>query len=245
MAEKKLRLLLKAPIVSWSANAISAVALLSAWRVTGSVVWLAITVLFAVMTAFWNESALRVYKWMYNSLWVIALLALAQAAEPALVIALAAFFGALLFVILGVAHVRFHEPFKQLSLFYFLLVCAAAALFALQGPVEHVVGTILVMLVFPYLTGREYLRAEISMWNSRIRTYLAAIVLITAEVLWILSLLSIGFLNVATLILVLYMVSMTIVVNHFQGVLTPKILVKDMFFFGIFSVVIFIISGYV
>ncbi len=244
MAEKRLRYLLKVPIVSWSANSIVPAVLFALWRLNDSGIWLGVAILFGIALGLLNGQAFRAYRWIYCGIWIVALVALSYATEATLIVALSIFFGVLLFMLLGVAQVRFRDPFKQLSICYFLLVFSAAGLFALQGPIEHMLGASLLMLLFLYLTGREYLTAEIGYFNSRTRAYLIALALVSSQVLWIASLISIGFLNIASLILVLHMVSMTSVVHHFNGMLTKRALAKDVLFFAGFSAIILIISAY-
>jgi len=95
------------------------------------------------------------------------------------------------------------------------------------------------------MTGKEYVRAETGTYNTRMNIFTWVISMYTAQVIWIGSLLSIGYLNVASLALVLYMVSMTIAVHHFNGTLSRKILIRDIVFFSGFSIIILAISSYI
>jgi hypothetical protein len=245
MAEKSLKSLLKAPITLWSASAIAAAGLLTAWSITGSGVWLVLALLHAGGIAYWNRHAAKSYGWLYAGTWAVSLFVLAASPGPIAAAGIALFFGFELWLLLGVMQVRFHDTHRQLSLFYFLLVFAAFALFALEGPVRHPLGGMLLMLVFLYLTGEEYVRAETQKNNLRVRVALLVCVLITAQALWLASLLSIGFLNIASLTLVLYITCMMVMVSHFSGALTKREIARNVWFFILFSAAILLISQYV
>lgn len=244
MAEKRLKSLLKVRTLLWLGNSAGAAVLLCIWRVTGSVAWLGAVIIYGMLLGYENRSGIRNFLWLYIAMWLVAFGALDAAANTASIIGISTLFGILFFILIGVIQSRFEEPRGKLDIFYFLLVCVAMTLYAIHSPSGHTFGGAVLPFAFLYLGGGEYISAKLGFFNKRIRVYLAGISVMAMETLWVASILSVGYLNVATLTLVLYMTLMALLVGYFQGNFSKKMIYTEVAFFAVFSTVILIISLY-
>lgn len=244
MVEKRLKYLLKAQTLLWLGSAALPCALFLLWRGTSLWAWCFFAIMCGCGWAIAYRYAIKKFVWTYVSIWALAILSLVYVTTPLVAVALSIFWGVILFLFFGIVLMRFSRPHPQIHIIYFLITFSAAGIYALTYSQKHIFGISLLAFVFLYTTSQEYIQTQIGTHNKRIRIYMSAISICVAEALWIASLLSIGYLNVASLILVLYIVSMTIVIRHFKGTLTTRILVKDLMFFAGFSGVIFLLAYY-
>lgn len=240
-----LKSLLKIKTISWLGNALTAGALLAICRITESAFWWMVTVIFAVVFAYRHSHTARTFKYMYASLWIVALTSLYAVYEVSTILILSVFFGAMFFVYVGITQLRFKDVGQWLNVFYFLLSCAAFALFAHAGPAEHVLGASIPLLLFLYMTGNEYVSLETGeIPHRRMRVYVLGVSCLATQLAWLSALLSIGYLNTATLILAFFMVGMTLIVHYFNGTYTKYVLIKDVGFFLGFSIIICALAYY-
>ncbi len=245
MAEGKSRYLSRVRTALWWGNSLAVSLLLIIIHAAPSVWWWLLAIVFACVLGYREvPNALRA-RWLYAAVWIGAFLSIGKAAEffPAVLVAI--FYGFLMFLLLGVIHIRFRDPEPFADLFYFLLSCAAFALYLFSGPGAYSFGSVLILLLFLYFTGKEYAAWKTESVHGRLRVYLGGIALLTAQTAWIVSSFSVGYLNGAALVLVFHMTALTVVIHYFRGMLQKTELLKDIGFFAFFSAIVLILSYYV
>lgn len=144
-----------------------------------------------------------------------------------------AFFSVLFFLVVGVASLQFIHPKMALSVFFYLVlfaICVYASSYSI--PVASIL-TPLVLYVVLYALTKEYVRFMQGAWNARLRVFSVGLSLLTAEVLWAGSLISIGFLNVAALTLVFFITFLDTMMQVYDGSLTKQVVYKNAALFGV------------
>ena len=143
------------------------------------------------------------------------------------------FFSALFFLVVGVASLQFVHAKRALSIFFYLLlfaICVYAASYSI--PVASILTPLVLFVVF-YILSKEYVRFMQEAWNARLRVFSVGLSLLTTQVLWASSLLSIGFLNIAALTLVFFITFLDTMMQVYDGSLTKEVIYKNAALFGV------------
>ncbi len=151
------------------------------------------------------------------------------------------FFSFLVALFLGAAgRVNFQYKTYAAVVFYFVIF-AIMAFFA-SLPIISSAGRVLVAVFISYLVLKDYVRFVLGEWNQRMKVWSLVIALLGTQMLWVSTLLSVGFLNVAALLLVFWIGAVDIMLNFFSGTLNWLILRRTVLFFVIFSSLVLIAS---
>lgn len=125
---------------------------------------------------------------------------------------------------LGSLSLTIQQHETALSIAYYFIVFEVVSLVLYHAMPPRWIGGILLLIIFFYFTTKEYI-ANIR-HESTIRTKSIAIIiaLLTSQVTWVVSLLSLGVLNEASLVLVFFITILDAVMHYLSGTLTRKTL---------------------
>jgi hypothetical protein len=144
--------------------------------------------------------------------------------------------GVVLYLMLGTTALRFENFRVWGSVAYYLLVFAAVALLIQASPWNRAWWAIPATFAFFFLTGREYIQLMTGVFSRRLSIFRLIIALMATQIVWAASLLSVGFLSAAALVLVFVMGVFNLQMRYFAGLLDRRNLLKDTAFFGAFLV---------
>jgi hypothetical protein len=173
---------------------------------------------------------------IFISLALAAALAAGNGASLAVIVLAAS---ALLFVFLGGQTLFFSNFRAALSVFYHSVMFGVAAYFASIAPFELWWGSIPLLFLVFYVSTGDYIKAETSGYDRRKKIYALIFSLIASQCVWLASLLPFGFLNAGALLIVFSITVNDLFLAHLFGKLGRKTLLRNLAFFGIFTVLIF------
>lgn len=149
------------------------------------------------------------------------------------------FLSFLFFLLLGVKNFIFSKGKLILTIFFYFLSFLIFSFILRFFSFSSIIGWIISFLLFFFLLKEFFIfLTGDSFWDRRKKIYLLAVSFLTFQTLWISSLLSLGFLNSASLSLVFLIVALDIIFHYFSGSLNRAILVKNLSFLLLFSLII-------
>ena len=151
-------------------------------------------------------------------------------------------FNFVVFLFLGVLLYMFMESvsmslsqFKSIfSIFYYILIFIISS-FAVNFMMEYGSITILVMFLVYYLTLRNFISFTLEEKNKITSLWSLVISFVSVQFLWAPSFLSIGFLGIATEVIIFWVFSVDIMIKELSGFLTKKIVLRNAILFITFS----------
>lgn len=149
--------------------------------------------------------------------------------------------GAMLFILLGVRTLWFKETRMPISIFFYLTSFIATA-YLLAGMWQP--GSwwrVPALFVVFYFLLKEHMRFVIGSFNHRYRLYAVAIAFIATQAALVASLLSVGYLNTASLVLILLIAMVDGGINFLTGGLNKKSLQETAAFVGVFTLVVLVL----
>lgn len=229
-------------------------ALFSVFLVLGSAnwSWLAIFIIAALYFYFresWNRSRFFSSFVILLSSSVLSVWRLAGQSSP-LLFAAAVIFGILFFILLGVKNFIFVH---RLLPYYFLSSFLLLAVFLLFFSVDKsnlLTAEYLLVGLSAFLLYREFLLFNSESSPSLLQTPLItrknliafALAFLTFQLVWVVSLLPLGFLNSASLLLLFALLFEDLLLHNWNGTLTRQIILRNMTFLLLIGLVIFAFS---
>lgn len=240
---KKLGLVLKRPLLLLSLEALVGVALVQWTNISRSwfVAFLFISYALWLYTARAVEGAvpLGVLYVVFIGITICVAFVLPAGLSNAVIFL---FLGFLLWVVVAVRRLLFATHARQmLGIFFYFVVFLVSAYASAASPSGAWWATFLFLFLFFFLTVREYVRMVLADHSSRITLFSLVIGLLCAQLLWVLSLLSVGFLNVASLVLVFLIVALDLSGHFFAGTLSRRTLLNSVGFLSFFVLLIVVL----
>lgn len=240
---KKLGLVLKRPLLLLSLEALVGVALVQWTNISRSwfVAFLFVCYAWWLYTARAVEGAvpLGVLYAVFIGITICVAFVLPAGFSNAVIFL---FFGFLLWVVVAVRRLLFATHARQmLGIFFYFVVFLVSAYASATSPSGAWWATFPFLFLFFFLTVREYVRMVLADHSSRITLFSLVIGLLCAQLLWVLSLLSVGFLNVASLVLVFLIVALDLSGYFFAGTLSRRTLFNSVGFLSFFVLLIVVL----
>lgn len=187
---------------------------------------------------FFGDKKLRICFLLFSLLSVLAVGLLTGSFWSVFLIIFLSF---LLFLLLGVKILVFSQIKSVLGIFFYFLVFLLLVVFSGNWfSANFPLKTVVFFFLF-YLVLKEYSSFVLGVFDGRKKIYLLAVSFLTAQLLWTTSLLSVGFLNAASLVLVFLIASLDVLFHHFLGELNFRVALKNIVFFGFFSSMILLL----
>ncbi len=157
---------------------------------------------------------------------------------------LAAFFGVLFYILLGIKQIVFINRAKlhqalHLGLFYIM-----GLLFFAAPAGEHFIGRSLLLGVLLYLLLREFFAVRELAATPRLKLICAITAFLMVESVWAIGLLPLGFLNAAGAALVLLFLFEELVTQSFKGPLIKRVVTHELIAAALLLLTIFAFSNW-
>lgn len=152
------------------------------------------------------------------------------------------FVGLLLWIAIAVRRLLFASHSQQmLGIFFYLVVFLFSAYVCAVAPFGTWWAMFIVLFLFFFLTTREYARMVFAGASYRITVFSLVSGFLCAQLLFVLLLLSVGFLNIASLVLVFIIVLFDVYTHFFLGTLTRRTILNSIGFLSFFVLLIVVL----
>lgn len=148
----------------------------------------------------------------------------------------------LLFIFLAAQMLYFANPKLAIWLFFYMVTFGVVSSFASYFPANLWWGSLFALGTILFGIMLDFLKIETKSIDTRKKTYALVFALLASQCVWAASLLSIGFLNVAVVVLIFSITFGDLAVNHFIGHLTKKAIIRHALFFVVFEFIAFLAS---
>jgi len=206
----------------------------------GAAFWLFFAVVY-LMESF-RRRALR------SSYWLLVILAfflikigLAAFWTPLLSFALLLVFLSLFFVILGMMDFVFNDQFLTYNLFNSSFFLAVFSIFFHFQPTLSL-KAVLALIIFSFLLLQEFFGFNGVLWPKRRLLASSALALASSQIAWLAAFLPIGFINAAAFLTLFLSLARDASLAYFQGHFSIFYLFRQLTFFVVLSLFIFLIS---
>jgi|GEM_PF-3226733 len=192
-----------------------------------------------VYTRFLKSGATRPVS-LFVTFIVVSLMSALASENGAALGAVSLVSAALIFVFLGGQLFYFSNSKAALSIFYHSVIFGIAAYFSSIAPFNLWWGAIPSLFIIFYVCTRDFFRLETGGYDKRKKNYALAFAFVASQCVWIASLLPFGFLNTGSIILIFSIVVNDLFLAHISGKFSNRVLFRNLAFFGVFMVLIFI-----
>lgn len=157
---------------------------------------------------------------------------------------LAAFFGILFYIILGIKQVVFISRVKLHHTLHLALLYCLSILFFAAPSGDWFITRSLFFALLSYLLIREFFIIQGSERGAALKLTAALLALLMVEALWVLSLLPFGFINAAGVMLVFVFALEELVLLAMRGALTRRAVALELMTFAALFVTILLFSNW-